>query len=237
MKRTHAQSGSVFFLILVGIALFAALSYAMIQGGRSSASNLSKDQARLAANELVSYATSLQKAVDKLRLSGCKDTELNFHHPLDVGNQLVNPTSPSDKSCDLFSVNGGNLTVSSMPPNTLDKTYESQTALGYGVLVPTGDVANDTVGTTANELAGVAPFINKQVCMAINQIAGIANPGDSPPITTASWNYTPFTGTYNSSSGGVSGNNNTAKGKSFGCIETSSWSPGMYFFFVNLVAR
>lgn len=236
MKRS-SQAGSAFFLILIGIALFAALSYAFLQGSRTATSELGKDQARLVANEIISYAASLQKAVDTLRLRGCLDTELNFTHPLDVGNLLVNPNSPSDKSCDLFDMNGGKLSFSGIDIKALDTAYASQVALGYGLAVPTGDIANEGVGSAQNDLAIVAPFVKKEVCTMINNIVGITNPNDSPPVSTVDLNYSPFAGTYNSGTGGLAGVNNTAKGKSIGCIEASNWGPDVYFFFAMLVAR
>lgn len=105
-----ASSGNILFLILIAVALFAALSYAVTQTNRSSSDGLSKDKAKLAASSLIQYTTQLEQAITKMKLfNSCSDNQISFERaPFDGSDtNYVNPNAPSDFKCHLFHTSGG----------------------------------------------------------------------------------------------------------------------------------
>jgi hypothetical protein len=59
----NSRSGNVLFLILIAVALFAALSYAVTSSSRSSGAQIGADQARIMAAEIRQYASSIEQAI------------------------------------------------------------------------------------------------------------------------------------------------------------------------------
>ena len=105
MKR-----GNVLFLILLAIALFAVLSYAVTQSSRSSGRDAAAENAITDAAQITQYATLVEQTVTRLRLSnGCRDTQISFAADsdgdgnwYDADDDYHNPNAPSDFSCHVF---------------------------------------------------------------------------------------------------------------------------------------
>ncbi len=66
----NRSQGNVLFLILIAVALFAALSYAVVSSSRTGNSNISQDQARILASQLVSELNRFKSGFDRLYASG-----------------------------------------------------------------------------------------------------------------------------------------------------------------------
>jgi hypothetical protein len=106
------ENGNILFLILIAVALFAALSYAVTSTSRSGEGGISADKAKLAATELMQYATQMSQAVNRLRvINGCTPTQISFERdPFDGSDtQYLNPNAPSDKRCHVFHSKGGGM--------------------------------------------------------------------------------------------------------------------------------
>ncbi len=168
MNHSASQRGSSFFLILLGIAIFAALSFAVLQGGRVSQSSLSADQARLAAQDILQYADAVAKAVQTLRLRGCTDREISFAgHPTGV----ANPSAPTDESCHVFSLSGGKVNA-----KIADSTYYKTGNTWSGQWRFTGDDDLIGIGTngcsdnTCAELIMTLYDVKPDICAAIEKI-------------------------------------------------------------------
>ncbi|MEL7146533.1 MAG: hypothetical protein AAFO69_09215 [Bacteroidota bacterium] len=111
MKR----SGNALFLILIAVALFAALSYAVTQSGRGGG-NIDRETSELAVSELVQYFSLVEGTVQKLLLfNGCNDTQISFWNDSDgngtedASDDYFNSNSPSDRACHVFQPQGGGI--------------------------------------------------------------------------------------------------------------------------------
>jgi len=122
-KNTH-QNGNAFIIILAGIFLFAALMFTFSKSGQKGSGNLTKNQAKIAAQEILNYAKLVEGAVDRVRRNGCSENEISFEN--DVVSGYENTSAPTDKSCHVFEPEGGKLTWVDAPTNytNSNRTYE-----------------------------------------------------------------------------------------------------------------
>jgi hypothetical protein len=72
------QNGNVLFLILIAVALFAALSYAVTRSTRSGGSEVSREKADLAASALAQHVAGLRTAVTRMVMAGVRPDDLLF---------------------------------------------------------------------------------------------------------------------------------------------------------------
>jgi hypothetical protein len=233
-----AERGNVFWYIMVAIALFAALSYAVSQSNRGSVAAMSEEQARLAATEILDYASALSTATAQLRLRGFKDTEVSYENPVVAG--YANPVC-TDGACRIFSPEGGGVAYKAPVTEWLDSSHAADP--GYGAWIFSGDNEVDRIGTdgatAANkELIAFLPYVKKALCLELNRKTGVTNPSDMPPREADQIAaYTAlFGGTY------VHGESLTLpdpdKGKNAGCFEGGgNPSLGTYHFYQVLMAR
>lgn len=76
-SRSH-EKGNALFLILVAVALFAALSYVVMQGGKTSGSLTEKDDQMAAFARLTQFPEAVRTTIEKMLLTGTDVTELDF---------------------------------------------------------------------------------------------------------------------------------------------------------------
>lgn len=174
--------------------MFAALSYAVMQGSRTSEAGLTREQARMAAQEIIDYGSSIQKAVQTLLLRDCSLAQISFQDPSLNSKQRggsaimhYNPNSPTDNSCHVFELNGGKvnsklLTVGHINP-AMVTTSTHMDSRSYQItmirVLGAGDENWDERGT---DLVLNVGRLTPQVCMAINDILNVSNQNTNPPL-------------------------------------------------------
>lgn len=178
IHQSPTERGSAFFLILIGIALFAGLSYAVFNGSRQSASGLTRDQARVAANEIASYANTIQNAFQKLRLRGCQLNQLSVRDTNELSwSTYTNSSAPADGSCSIYHLSGGAV-VNQRPQENWFVPEASNKFWSYNARIAVGGVGSEDA-----ELLFVASGLQKELCVALNGIYGVESvDGDAPPI-------------------------------------------------------
>ena len=250
MKR-----GNVLFLILLAIALFAVLSYAVTQSSRSSGRDAAAENAITDAAQITQYATLVEQTVTRLRLSnGCRDTQISFAADsdgdgnwYDADDDYHNPNAPSDFSCHVFHSAGGALQkiapkASWLLTSFINTTYE--THLGYYVFtgeLPITDIGLNPGGAESSELLIKLGLLKKEVCFAINNQLGIDNSSISEQVAWYGYsNQDFFRGTYSLQGVTASiGNDTFPSGKSSGCLERNDvgGNRGLFQFYHVLIAR
>lgn len=186
----HSERGAAAFYIILGIVLLAGLSFAVSKGFRFSDASLSNDQTRLAAQEIIDYSTAMASAIQKLRLRGCTDTQINFENTIvGAGN---NPNAPSDDHCDVFSANGARMT-----PRTAQEFPSGDVLIFSGQSALNG-VGRDGCGAGCSDLY-MALYLKgengRKICTQINQTLG--NTALVPaPSTTYMEAYIMYAGVY-----------------------------------------
>jgi len=178
MKKTYNQKGNVLFLILIAVALFAALSYAVTQSSRSGGDS-SRETNILNAAQLTQYPTSIRTAVLRLVIDGFQDTNLLYNDPAVPGGFTA-----TSEPFEVFATIGGGAIYQDAPSGVMqlggvntggtwfiNMDFEVEN-LGRNV---TGNIAG-------NELIAFLPGITESVCTRINLEANvIALPTDTNP--------------------------------------------------------
>jgi hypothetical protein len=208
------NGGNILFLILIAVALFAALSYAVTATSRSNESSISKDQYKLITSRLDQYAAQIRNGITRVMvMHGCSDTQLNFDTP--VWSSGSNPNAPSDGRCDVFSPDAGGAIV-----------MEFEFSDRHGLK---GSHRVRNVGTDGlSDIVLGMRIYDKGLCDYINGLEGLGALSSSQPI----FGYN-FNGNYNfNTSGGFVYVNNDAFGKWRFCTNLTSDTAQYYIWYV-----
>lgn len=179
------QNGSVMVIILAAVALFAALSFAVMQTGAWS-SGTDKEDAILERTLLLDYATKMQTAAKRLQLVNRCSTIYYYH--------------AANKRCSLVAPEGGNVAPWKGHDPLLAGTDVVGIEDGYPI-AGVGTDANDIVfyiGRSTGYGATVKNF-EYQACLDINLQQGM--PGSAacpqyPPIGAEVGTNTPSDPSY-----------------------------------------
>lgn len=232
-NQNNTQSGSVFIWIFIAVLLFAALGYAFSSGNRTSAGFISDVQAEAYASQILSFSSDVKNAVKRLTLRGCSDIEISFENNLEGG--FINPNSPTDESCHVFSSNGGGLQYLIMPDNiylpVTGSSWQDFKFSGSDVILGHGDDSGSSSGADLFINLGV----NYEICAALNEKLGIPFTAQVTPIEQMSNGN--FNGTYsfNSYYYGDHGTATGLVGKQASCV-THPTNTETRFYYV-LLAR
>lgn len=199
----QSEQGSVIVWILIAVAAFAALSFAVSNISRSGGTSM-QEVDRLRATDIMQYAGAVQRGIRIMRINGTDDDAICFHTAL-WGNTLYDDSS-DDNDCGtatnrVFDHAGGDI---GFQPAVID-WYTGDISLANGDKtwvfssryevedVGTTSAGTDTVAANADLLMATAP-VSDQVCEQLNLLLGYT---DGAPPTVAASTYdnlatTPF---------------------------------------------
>ncbi len=228
----YKENGNVLFLILIAVALFAALSYAITQSSRSGNGDISKEKAALIASQITQYGASIESAVLRMRMSnGCSDTDISFETALSAYDFTHTP--PVADACKIFHPSGGGISFQTPIDwfDTSSSSYDPSEA-AY-VTWGNGEYNVQDIGTDAPDLVFSLWGLKKSVCNELNKKLGIIYSGDDPPAETVNANVD-YQGTYPATAVNVIGSTATALvGHSSGCFS----DPTGYVYYHVLIPR
>ena len=180
LKDFMKQSGNAFFLILIAVALFAALSYALSQSGRTSGGNASQDTNRVNASQLTQYPVSLKTAIMRMTTQGAIGVEdVIFNSPSDFG-ALTDP----EKAVAVFYPTGGGAPYAKAPAEIMAngaagtwKFNSENEVAGVG-----SDGATAGVDTESADVTAFLSGVTQAVCESMHTKLGL---GAIPTIAAA----------------------------------------------------
>ena len=216
----QTQSGNVLFLILIAVALFAALSYAVTSSTRSGGGSADSEKRNVDAAALIQYPVSVQTAVQRQMLSNnVSASSLYFDPPTAFGSMTA-----AQLARQVFHPSGGGA------------IYQSD--WWFGSCDGIRDVG--TSGSGANAYLDIIAFKNipsLALCNEINSKLGL------PSTSTASmqatnYQYQPqmtvaFPGICNGGAG-IEMAQTEFRGSQRGCYQDGDWG---YLYYHVLVAR
>lgn len=226
------QKGNVLFVILLAVALFAALSYAVSSSTRSNTSNISKDEADIQANRLLNFAAQAAATFQRLQnINNCDFYAIS-------STSLV--TTPG--SCNVFDVKDGGALVNPFPAS--DKIYGTYTNPPYPgkriSFINSMYVRN--IGTNLSEIAVFVFNIKPEICNAVNKRLKIITSDGLPPLQTSPYEggwSNPFTSPYYGWLSMTIGLNNSGvnelSGQRTGCYRATRPGYDMGYHFYNVI--
>lgn len=234
--NNKSQAGNVFVIILGGVFLFGALMFTFSRSGSKGSGNLTKQQTKIIAQEIISYANMVESAVNRVRRNGCSENEINFDNAVVAG--YSNTGAPIDGSCDIFSATGGKIDYTAPDPAAFDSGSSANFSFGEHFFTG-GNVAPEMEDPARNELLYMINFLKRDVCVEINNNVNVDNPSNNPPdeatgICAAAGHK--FTGAYGSGACGIDAIA-PLLGKFSACIETLADGNESYTFYHVLLAR
>ncbi len=198
--QKYSSNGNVLFIILIAVALFAALSFAVTSSSRNTgSSSTSNEKASLGSGEIFDLFATMDIAVQRLKASGCSTTQLNVGflgaYP-SMGRNFGNSNAPADGRCDISKITATSLKIS---PNALDTKFAGRPS--YGTIITHRNFGVDGVPNNGNSGYLIVPYVSNAACIDINKkLFGTSIIPDSGATTN---NYEPWDGTLQPGPGGI----------------------------------
>lgn len=219
---THPESGNVFIFILLGVALFTSLIFAVSKSMRSqNATQMSEREARLAAADILDTAQKIERGVARVYGRGISESEISFANPIVSGYTHSQP----DKN-KVFASTGGGISWISPAANVNDGSEWIITGATCIADLGTGATGCDSDSDTSNEeLLLILPNVKQVVCSELDRLLKISS---IPADTGSSYSTTKYTGSF---ADGTEINVGSA-------YKTACYSKsGAYHFYHTLLAR
>ncbi len=189
------QHGGIFFYILLGCALFAALTYAVTQSLRinsGSGGNVSDlEKASLSVSDITQYMESLKMKVAELTVAnGIPESSLDFKNNVytlqNAANNSDNTNATcSDSSCRIFmpyNTSGLLPRIFSDVASTTDQSSATAPKNGHGQIT---QISIDGVGSSAPDLVFVIYGVTATFCNSYNnRLSIITTYSDTTTLTS-----------------------------------------------------
>jgi hypothetical protein len=207
LRDTMSQRGNALFLILIAVALFAALGYAITQSGRGGG-NITNQTALITAGQVSEAPADIRSAVSRMVLSGVSGTSLIYLHTSSTADAAVNvftqplgggavdvapPTAACNAAIDCndwayiaaqTAAICGNYVVGLGTEGTGGSDAFAVLGAGCGGIGDSGNTGTpcgaDTIAWSENGGQG----ITQTVCTAIQKGLGFASPYTPPKLVT-----------------------------------------------------
>ena len=191
-RNRTKEAGNVFLFILLGIVLFAAVSYVMSRGFRTTGTDqISDRRAELAATEIMDFSQRVERAISKIRSKGISESDISLEHDGNFINTNCNDAADTEfPDCQVFNASGGRVTVLTPPEGANDGTGWHFT--GATCIEDSSNTTCETDGISNEEILMILPNLRDNVCSFINKklnITGI-------PAATGTYSATAFTGSF-----------------------------------------
>jgi hypothetical protein len=230
IKRNSGENGNALFLILIAVALFAALSYAITQSGRGGGTAASQTDL-ITAGQVTAQPADVRAAVTRMIVTGTSAVGITY-----TGAATAN---------DVFDQSGLGGGATNVPPPTAALANAADTpawiyvpatsASSSGIFI-TGVGSASTTASTANGGDAIAVFnttngVSLSVCKAIQRGLGFASPYTPPATATVIVWGTPGAYLYTGNAFTVA--NAATNGQDFACIRNGS--AGVYAYYGVLI--
>lgn len=193
------SSGNILFIILIAIVLFAMLG-SVVMNGNTTTNKISEDKAKLYAQDIISYANTLESAVQTMLSKGVYETDLCFDYDAyPGGNADYEHAGCADEKNRVFSPNGGGVHYMTPASRYLDSSYSGENRYGLYTIGGNTYVDDIPLGASVNsgELILFLPALKKDICEAINNALNLNNAtalsaveaGNSMPLLNTSAFY------------------------------------------------
>jgi len=174
--NNNSEKGNVLFLILIAVALFAALSYAVTQSSRSGG-DAGRETNILNSAQLSQYPNQIRTAILRQVIDGIDIFSIRFNAPADF-DDLDGTTG----RIGVFHPNGGGAVFQDASVDMMANGSPGQWTYNLEFEVPDIGLSVSS-GIAGNDLIAFLPGVTLSVCQRINLEAGISSdPSANPPV-------------------------------------------------------
>jgi hypothetical protein len=233
----EAERGNVLFLILIAVALFAALSYAVTQSSRSGGGDANSETNLVNSATITQYPASVRTAIIRQIVS--KNVAVNllrFNTPSTFGTGC---TGGNTQTC-VFHPDGGGATYVLGSADVMSGggpapwVFNGENEIN---LVGTSD-GGDAPSSSEADIIAFLPGIKQAICEKINEELGIISNGDPIPTDSGIDVTTQKVDAVGLVSGGTTGTIGGAgstelDGQGFGCFDDG----GTYIYYHVLIEQ
>lgn len=231
--KRQSERGNVLFLILIAVALFAALSYAVTSSTRTGPGDASDETNLISTAEITQYPNSLKTQIIRMSVSKNVDvTTLNFDPPSDFATTCNATPGP----CVFHPLGGGAIRANAPADVMLSGTPGTWYYSGHYEVTNIGlSTATDPAG---NDIIAFLPGIKSAICTRINTELGISgdttHSADLDVTAAAQQMVNGYSIPSSEINIGTAGSTAALDGQPFGCITDSA---GEYIYYHVLVER
>lgn len=243
MKR-YKEEGNVLFLILIAVALFAALSYAVTQSTRSGSGDASSETNLISSSTLTQYPAGIRTALVRMIIANGRTVDdFEFNSPSDFGDCTGAGGTPATFRNCVFHPAGGGSTYQLAPADVMADGNAGQWYYNGNFEVPN----LGTAGDGGNELIAFLPGVSQGICRKLNEEYGLpydtSTAAGIPDFDGTDANYTESQDTDNPGmpTGDQEDIDNATSdfdGQPFGCFfDTSMPADDQYIYYHVLIER
>lgn len=162
------ERGNVLFLILIAVALFAALSYAVTQSTRSGGGDANRETTLVNSSTITQYPASIKTAIVRMLVSnGVTVDQLTFDPPSSFTSEL---TSSTLQAQNVFHPSGGGASYAEAPASVMANNQPGTWRYnGKNQIHNIGQ--NDANG---NDIIAFLPNVSRTICERIHAQLGIS---------------------------------------------------------------
>lgn len=224
------EDGNVLFLILIAVALFAALSYAVTSSTRSGG-NASSETNLISSAQVTQYPASVSTAIVRMIISGTSVSEVRFNRPAEFSDLDNDPIG-------VFHPDGGGAQYVTAPADVMVDGNPGDWTFNGELEVP--DIGS--AGAGGNDIIAFLVGIRQSICSKINEEHGL---GTAIPVLSADLSTEYATRMYDdgttdyslptTDSPDITDGSNGFDGQPFGCFQNNGG--GDYVYYHVLVER
>ncbi len=188
IEGRKSESGNVLFLILIAVALFAALSYAVTQSTRSGGGDAGRETTLVNAASITQYPASVKTAITRMVVSSSIDpNDLKFDPPSNFAALTTDVLKAQSVFYPTTSTGGGGgASYVYAPANVMESG-----AAGTWHFNGANEVQNIGLsggGATEADVIAFLPNVKQAVCQSIHAKLGLST--SIPDLTAATIDYT-----------------------------------------------
>jgi len=167
-----SEKGNVLFLILIAVALFAALSYAVTQSTRSGGGDASKETNLVNAAGITQYPSSVKTAITRMIVSNSTDpNDLLFDKPA----TFASLSTALLQSQGVFHPSGGGATYNDAPASVMQTNAAGPWVFnGRNQILNIGTSAAGAATALNADIIAFLPNVKRAVCDSIHGRLGLS---------------------------------------------------------------
>ncbi|MCC6598604.1 MAG: hypothetical protein IT559_07435 [Alphaproteobacteria bacterium] len=172
-RGRERESGNVLFLILIAVALFAALSYAVTQSSRSGGGDANSEKSLVNSAQITQYPASVRTSLVRMMVSnGTSADIMNFDPPTDFATTCTASPAPC-----VFHPSGGGATYVTAPAEVMASA--AQGTWYFSSTYQVQDIGTTVASNAGNEIIAFLVGVSPSVCKKLNTQLGIGATDDT----------------------------------------------------------